>query len=134
MSSLHDFATWEPLLRLLRTTHAETLAAQGGHVAGRIGQSSWSVPLQRRRPQPGRAMLVSDRQEEFDAIERVQNALPLPKSADAHIAFTAEIPPSGKTVLHLFNPSPAAYPGIGNAHPERVKSNETFVRLCALLC
>ncbi|MFC1433494.1 SMI1/KNR4 family protein [Streptacidiphilus sp. N1-3] len=115
MSSLHDFATWEPLLRILRITHAKTLAAQGGHVAGRIGQSSWSVPLQRLRPQPGRAMLVSDRQEEFDAIERVQNALP--KTADAHIAFTAEIPPSGKTVLHLFNPSPAAYPGIGNAHP-----------------
>lgn len=115
MSSLHDFATWEPLLRLLRTAHTETLAAPGGNVAGSIGRGSWSVPLPQRRPQPGRALLVSDMQEEFDAIERVQNALPAAEAA--HIAFTAEIPPSGKTVLHLFDSSPAADPGIGNAHP-----------------
>lgn len=75
MSSLHDFATWEPLLRLLRTAHTETLAAPGGNVAGSIGRGSWSVPVQQRRPQPGRALLVSDMQEEFDAIVRVQNAL-----------------------------------------------------------
>lgn len=71
MSSLHDFATWGPLLRLLRTAHAETLAAPGGYVAGSIGRGSWSVPLPQRRPQAGRALLVSDMQEEFDAIERV---------------------------------------------------------------
>jgi hypothetical protein len=75
LSSLHDFATWEPLLRLLRTAHTETLAAPGGNVAGSIGRGSWSVPVQQRRPQPGRALLVSDMQEEFDAIVRVQNAL-----------------------------------------------------------
>lgn len=115
MSTLHDFATWEPLLRLLRTAHTATLAVPGGNVAGSIGQGSWSVPVQQRRPQPGRALLVSDMQEEFDAIERVRKAL---AAADvAHIAFTAEIPPNGKAVLHLFDPSPAADPGIGNAHP-----------------
>ncbi|MFF9278970.1 hypothetical protein [Streptomyces griseosporeus] len=27
MSSIHDFATWEPLLRLVRDSHAEQLAA-----------------------------------------------------------------------------------------------------------
>ncbi|NUQ98197.1 MAG: SMI1/KNR4 family protein [Streptomyces sp.] len=115
MSSLHDFATWEPLLRLLRTTQAQTLAVPGGHVEGRISHGSWSVPVQRRRPQPGRAMLVSDMQEEFDAIKRVQDTLA--ETGVADITFTAEISPSGKTVLHLFNPSPAAEPGIGNAHP-----------------
>jgi cell wall assembly regulator SMI1 len=115
LSSLHDFATWEPLLRLLRTAHRESLAAPGGNVAGSIGRGSWSVPLQQRRPQPGRALLVSDMQEEFDAIERVRNALTAAEVA--HIAFTVEIEPSGKAVLHLFDPSPAADPGLGNAHP-----------------
>ncbi|WP_329281630.1 SMI1/KNR4 family protein [Streptomyces sp. NBC_01451] len=115
MSSLHDFATWEPLLRLLRGAHTETLAAPGGNVAGSIGRGSWSVPVQQRRPQPGRALLVSDMQEEFDAIERVRNALT--EAEAAHITFTVEIEPSGKAVLHLFDPSPAADPGLGNAHP-----------------
>jgi cell wall assembly regulator SMI1 len=115
LSSLHDFATWEPLLRLLRTAHTKSLAAPGGNVAGSIGRGSWSVPLQQRRPQPGRALLVSDMQEEFDAIERVRNALTAAEVA--HIAFTVEIEPSGKAVLHLFDPSPAADPGLGNAHP-----------------
>jgi hypothetical protein len=54
-------------------------------------------------------------QEEFDAIERVRNALTAAEVA--HIAFTVEIEPSGKAVLHLFDPSPAADPGLGNAHP-----------------
>lgn len=115
MSSLHDFATWEPLLRLLRTAHTETLAAPGGNVAGSIGQGSWSVPVQQRRSLAGRALLMSDMQEEFDAIERVRNALIAAEVA--HIAFTVEIPPSGKAVLHLFDPSSAADPGLGNAHP-----------------
>ncbi|MEU3047757.1 SMI1/KNR4 family protein [Streptomyces sp. NPDC006984] len=115
MPSLHDFATWEPLLRLLRTAHTETLAAPGGNVAGSIGLGSWSVPVRQRRPRAGRALLVSDMQEEFDAIERVQNALV--EAEAAHVAFTVEIPPSGKTSLHLFEPSPAADPGLGNVHP-----------------
>ncbi|MET8097948.1 SMI1/KNR4 family protein [Streptomyces sp. NPDC005236] len=115
MSSLYDFATWEPLLRLLRTAHTETLAVPGGHVAGRVGRGGWSVPLQPRRPQPGRALLVSDMQEEFDAIERVQDALTAAGAAD--IAFTVEIPPSGNAVLHLFDCGPAVDPGLGDAHP-----------------
>ncbi|MEV7360331.1 hypothetical protein [Kitasatospora sp. NPDC091276] len=44
-SSLHDFATWEPLLRLLRADHAQALAASGGEVAGLVGRQGWSVPV-----------------------------------------------------------------------------------------
>ena len=115
LSPLHDFATWEPLLRLLRTAHAQALAAPGGQVAGRIGRGSSSVPLRLRPPQPGRASLVSDNQEQFDAIERVRDALS--EAGVADVAFVADILPIGKTVLHLFNPGPAADPGLGNAHP-----------------
>lgn len=115
MSSPHDFATWEPLLRLLRTAHAGTLAKPGGHVSGSIGRGSWSVPLPQRLPPAGRALMVSDNQEEFDAVERVRNALEAAETG--HITFTAEIPPSGTTVLHLFDPSPAADAPLGNAHP-----------------
>ena len=115
MSSLLEFATWDPLLRLLRTAHTKRLAAPGGRVAGRIGKSSWSVPVQWRRSRPGRAILVSDMQEEFDAIKRVQDALT--EAGVGDIAFTAEISPSGRTALHLFDYGPAADPGIGDAHP-----------------
>ncbi|MFF0723841.1 SMI1/KNR4 family protein [Streptomyces sp. NPDC004134] len=128
MSSLHDFATWEPLLRLLRTVHAQTLAAPGGSVVGRVGQDSWSVPLPQRRPQAGRALLAWDMQKEFGAIDRVRNALlekfdtvervqnALTAADVADIAFAVEIPPSGKAVLHLFDPSPAADTR-ASAHP-----------------
>ncbi|GAX57168.1 SMI1/KNR4 family protein [Streptomyces olivochromogenes] len=72
MPSIHDFATWEPVLRLLRTADAESVAAPGGYVAGRIGQHGWSLPMPRRRPQPGRALQIEDMQDEFDAVERVR--------------------------------------------------------------
>ncbi len=117
MSSLHDFATWEPLLRLLRAAHAERLAVPGGHVAGRIGRGSWSMPLRRGSL---RAMLTSgvpmpDSREEFTATNRVRQAL-VPARVD-DIAFTVEIAPSGRTVLQLFDYGPAAEPGSGSAHP-----------------
>ncbi|MBJ7907283.1 SMI1/KNR4 family protein [Streptomyces sp. DSM 110735] len=115
MSSLHDFATWEPLLRLLPTTDARTPAAPGGYAAGSISHGSWSVPVPRRLPQPGRAMQVSDMQEELDAVTRVQAALT--EAGRADVAFVAEISASGKAALHLFDLGPAADPGIGSAHP-----------------
>lgn len=111
MPSIHDFATWEPVLRLLQAANAESLAAPGGHVAGGIGSHSWSLPLQRRFPPPGQAAQIEDMQDEFDAVQRVQSAL-----ADAGIdgiSFVADISPSGRTALHLLGPGPA---GI-DAHP-----------------
>ncbi|MFD8007395.1 SMI1/KNR4 family protein [Streptomyces mirabilis] len=115
MPSIHDFATWEPVPRLLRAADAENIAAPGGYVAGRIGRHGSSLPMPRRRPQPGRALQIEDMQDEFDAVERVRGAL-----ADAgvdDISFAAEISRDGSAVLHLLHPSPAAEPGIGNAHP-----------------
>ncbi|MET8697983.1 SMI1/KNR4 family protein [Kitasatospora sp. NPDC004723] len=113
MSSLYDFRTWEPLLRLLRAAHAQTLAVPGGQVAGSIGRGSYSVPVKWRYPQPGRAMLVSDNRAEHEAIERVRDTLAGAGVSD--IEFTAEIPPNGAAVLRLFDHGPAAVSGIGRA-------------------
>ncbi|GHD55074.1 hypothetical protein GCM10010317_039750 [Streptomyces mirabilis] len=103
------------MLRLLRTADAESIAAPGGYVAGRIGQHGSSLPMPRRRPQPGRALQIEDMQDEFDAVERVRGALADTGVDD--ISFAAEISRDGSAVLHLLHPSPAAEPGIGNAHP-----------------
>jgi cell wall assembly regulator SMI1 len=115
LPSIRDFATWEPVLELLRADNAERLADPGGHVAGRIDRrGGWSLPLRPRFP-PGRALLVSDMQDEFDAVQRVQGAL-----ADGgidSISFVAEIRPSGRTVLYLLSLGPAAEPGIGCVYP-----------------
>lgn len=114
MSPLHDFATWEPLLRLLRADKAESFAT-GGQVAGQISRHAWSVPLSRRVPQPGRAAQVEDRQAEFDAVRRVQGAL-VDLGVDG-VSFTVKIAPTGRAVLRLLGPSPAVEAGIGGPHP-----------------
>ncbi|MBC2908311.1 SMI1/KNR4 family protein [Streptomyces cupreus] len=115
VASILDFATWEPVLRLLLADRPQRHAARSVHVEGRIGRHGWSLALKRRMPPPGRAAQVEDMQEEFDAVERVQSAL-----ADAgvdDISFTAEIQPTGTTTLRLLGPSPAVEPGIGTPHP-----------------
>ncbi|GAB2819072.1 SMI1/KNR4 family protein [Streptomyces chlorus] len=109
MSSLHDFATWEPLLRLVRASNAEQLAAPSGFVTGHISLGSWSVPVQRPRPVPWRASQVEDVQDEFTAVERVQAAL---KADGANgVSFMVETAPGGKTLLHIVEPGPAVEPG-----------------------
>ncbi|MGW7253493.1 SMI1/KNR4 family protein [Streptomyces sp. NPDC054834] len=113
--SIHDFATWAPVLRLLRAGGAEGQAAPSARVAGRIGRHSWSLPVRRRPPEPGRAAQAEDMQDEIEAVERVQNGL-----ADAgvdDISFTAKISSTGRTSLRLLAPSPAVEPGIGTPHP-----------------
>ncbi|MBW5481030.1 SMI1/KNR4 family protein [Streptomyces bambusae] len=101
---MHDFATWEPLLRLLRAGNTESLTGPGGHVAGRIGRGSCSLPLRGRLPLPGRR-----------AVQRVQDAL-VSHGAD-EVSFTAQIAPDGRTALHVIGSSPAVEPGIGNPYP-----------------
>ncbi|GAA1227797.1 SMI1/KNR4 family protein [Kitasatospora nipponensis] len=105
---------WEPVLRLLRAAHAERLAHPGGWVAGRIGQGSWSVPVPRRMPPPGRAALMSDNQDLHEAVGRVRSALV--KDGIDGVSFAVEIEPAGRTRLHVLVPSPAVEPGIG-VHP-----------------
>nr|WTB30011.1 SMI1/KNR4 family protein [Streptomyces sp. NBC_00830] len=115
LPSLHDFATWEPVLRLLRDSRAKEQAAPSIRVAGRIGRQGWSLPLQRKLPPPGGAAQVEDMRDEMEAVGRVHHAL-----ADAgvdDVPFTAEISPAGKAVLRLLGPSPAVEPGIGTPHP-----------------
>jgi hypothetical protein len=106
------------MLRLLREANAGTLDAPGGHVSGHIGHHSSSVPF-RDPPSPlalGRALQVSDRQDEHDAVELVRGAL-----ADAgmeDIGFKAEISADGHATLRLFTRLPTAEEHIGfGAYP-----------------
>ncbi|MER5933454.1 SMI1/KNR4 family protein [Streptomyces sp. NPDC002054] len=115
MSALRDFATWEPLLRLMRVAHAERLAQPGGYVAGQIGRSGWSVPL-------GRGRRTRD---EFGAVERVQGAL-VDAGVD-DVSFAAEISPGGGAVLHLFGTGPAVEAGIGGPYPGALTLSEGSV-------
>ncbi|GHG13341.1 SMI1/KNR4 family protein [Streptomyces albogriseolus] len=109
MSSIHDLATWEPLLRLVRASHEERLAAPGGYLTGRISLGSWSVPVQRPRLVPGRASQVEDMQEEFTAVERVQDAL---RADGANgVSFMVETASDGGTLLHVVESGPAVEPG-----------------------
>ncbi|MEU1478174.1 SMI1/KNR4 family protein [Streptomyces sp. NPDC005760] len=118
MSSIHEFTTWEPLLRLLHAQHTERLAAPGGHVSGQISRGGWSVPLRRKPRTPGRASLIEDMQDEYDAVERVRTALA--DSGLTGISFVTEVSPAGRAVLHLLEPGPAVEPGIGGPHPGSV--------------
>ncbi|GAA2096136.1 SMI1/KNR4 family protein [Actinomadura alba] len=114
MPTLYDFEAWEPLLRVLRAGDAKALAAPGGHLSGRIGHGSWSVPTPPRLPPPGRALQVEDMQDEWDAVKRVQSALTDAGVDD--ISFAVEMGPTGRTVLRLFTRSPAVETGLG-PHP-----------------
>ncbi|MFC9643475.1 hypothetical protein ACFTZF_33730 [Streptomyces mirabilis] len=69
MPSIHDSATWEPVLRLLRTADAESIVAPGDYVAGRIGRHGSSLPMPRRRPQPERALQIEDMQDDVVGCE-----------------------------------------------------------------
>lgn len=96
MSSIRDLATWEPLLRLVRESNAERLAAPGGHVTGQISLGGWSVPVREPWQTP--------------QVERVLDAL----RADGtdRVSFMVETAPDGKTVLHVVEPGPAVEYGL----------------------
>ncbi|MEU2266607.1 SMI1/KNR4 family protein [Streptomyces olindensis] len=110
MSSIHDFATWEPLLRLVRDSHAEQLAAPGGCFTGQIGLGSWTLPAQQPRPVPGRALQVADMQDQFTAVARVQAALRADGASG--VSYMVETAPDGKTVLHVIDAGPAVEHGV----------------------
>ncbi|WP_026414483.1 SMI1/KNR4 family protein [Actinomadura oligospora] len=109
MPALDDFATWVPLLRLVR----DGLGAEGGRAEGFIGQGSWSVPVPRPAPVLGRAYQVSDMQEEWDAVELVRDSL----GALEGVSFVVDIEPDGHTTLRLIDTGAAADRAVGHAGP-----------------
>ncbi|MFF6888001.1 SMI1/KNR4 family protein [Streptomyces sp. NPDC012421] len=113
--SIHDFATWQPVLRLLRAAKADEAGAAPLRVAGRIGRRGWSLALRHPAPPSGRASRTEDIQDEIDAVERVRTAMTEVGAED--VSFSATIEPAGTTVLRLLGPSPAVEPGIGTPHP-----------------
>ncbi|MQY07292.1 SMI1/KNR4 family protein [Actinomadura macrotermitis] len=102
MLAIHDFATWEPLLRSLAVDQTGGLPASGCHLAGRMGSYEASLPTSVSRPL---YFLFEGRQERSDAMERVRSALA--DIGNISVPFAAEIDPSGQTVLRLFTPGPA---------------------------
>ncbi|MFJ9608903.1 SMI1/KNR4 family protein [Kitasatospora sp. NPDC101176] len=114
MSALHDFATWEPLLRILRGDHAAALAEPGGYVAGSFDRHGYSLPLRWRTPQPGGATPPENRAQ-LEAAERVRGAIA--GAGIEALALVAEIPPCGRAVLRLFDHGAAVESPLGNAHP-----------------
>ncbi|MEV6839613.1 SMI1/KNR4 family protein [Streptomyces sp. NPDC051133] len=114
-SSLNDFATWEPVLRLLRDRGAKEQADSSIRVAGRIGRRTWSLPVRQGHGAPGRAAQAGDMGREFEAVKRVQSGLVDAGLED--ISFTARISPTGEAALSLLAPSPAVESGIGSPHP-----------------
>ncbi|MEU3726577.1 SMI1/KNR4 family protein [Streptomyces sp. NPDC031705] len=109
-SPIHDFATWEPLLRILRAANAASLAAPGGYVAGYVAQRGWTLPV-RAEPGSGGTAGFAEMQAGMRAARPVQDAL-----GDAGIdrlLCVAEVAPGGRTRLHLLDPGPAVEEGTG---------------------
>ncbi|EFG65536.1 SMI1/KNR4 family protein [Streptomyces sp. SPB074] len=101
---LTDFATWEPLSRLLWERCAGTGGEGPFERSGQLSRGAWSLG-------PG----GSDFSRELRAVEPVLAALAA--SATAEVAFVARLTASGAVTLRLFLPSPAVEPGIASAHP-----------------
>ncbi|WP_240803973.1 SMI1/KNR4 family protein [Streptomyces sp. A0592] len=107
---IHDFATWEPVLRLLRAANAESLAAPGGYVAGSVAQRGWTLPV-RRLPAAGGAAGFAEMQAGMRAAQPVQDALA--EAGIDRLLCVADMAPDGRTRLHLLDPGPAVEEGSG---------------------
>ncbi|MFC5744359.1 SMI1/KNR4 family protein [Actinomadura rugatobispora] len=108
MSSIYDFVTWKPLLRLLRAAHAEKAGASGGHVGGWVDRAGNRRLLDARRiSSSGQGTRAEE-----EAVEQVRTALE--DAGLVAVSFVAEIWPDGRrTVIHLLPPDLAAYTDIG---------------------
>ncbi|MEV8536878.1 SMI1/KNR4 family protein [Streptomyces sp. NPDC051211] len=100
MSSVCDFATWEPVLRLMLDDDTDRRAARSARVAGRISQYGWS--LAHRGSMSSTARI---------AVKEIQRALA--RGRVQEIAFRAEAQPDGRTTLGLVWPSPVVEPAVG---------------------
>ncbi|WP_406291600.1 SMI1/KNR4 family protein [Embleya sp. NBC_00896] len=97
LSSVSDFATWEPVLRLMLADDEDRRAGRLARVAGRIGQHGWSLAYRGSMSSTARI-----------AVENIQRALA--RGGVQEIAFRAEAQPDGRTTLGLVWPSPVVEP------------------------
>ncbi|MEU0101383.1 SMI1/KNR4 family protein [Streptomyces sp. NPDC006267] len=97
---VRDFATWEPVLRLMLADDADRRAARPARVAGRVSRHGWS--LAHRGPMTSSARA---------AVEQIQGALA--RGAVQEVAFRAECRPDGRTTLGLVWPCPSVEPAVG---------------------
>ncbi|MEV7523525.1 SMI1/KNR4 family protein [Streptomyces sp. NPDC091371] len=100
MSSVSEFATWEPVLRLMLADDTDRRSARSARVAGRISRHGWS--LAHRGAMSSTARI---------AVENIQTALA--RGGVQEIAFRAEVQPDGSTTLGLVWPSPVVEPAVG---------------------
>ncbi|MFW5418197.1 SMI1/KNR4 family protein [Nocardiopsis sp. CNT-189] len=114
MPSIHDYATWEPLLRLLHERSPEALTAPGGHAAGSIGRGGWSVPARPAGRRRGRALLA-DMENEQHAVDPVRRALAACGADDVH--FVLERSSAGEFAFHVLDHGPAVESGPGAPYP-----------------
>ncbi|MFJ4769727.1 SMI1/KNR4 family protein [Streptomyces uncialis] len=99
LASVSDFATWEPVLRLMLTDGTHRSAGRSARVAGRVSRYGWSLGHQ--------GSLSSTR----IAVEDIQRSLA--RGGVQEVAFSAEIQPDGRTTLGLVWPSPVVEPAVG---------------------
>lgn len=100
LSSVSDFVTWEPVLRLMLADDTERRAARSARVAGRIGQ--YGTSLAHRGPMSSTART---------AVKDIQRALAHGRVQE--IAFRAEVHPDGRATLGLVWPTPVVEPARG---------------------
>lgn len=100
LSSVSDFTTWEPVLRLMLAADTDRRAARPARVAGRISQYGTSLAYRGSMSSTARA-----------AVEDIQRALA--RGGVQEIAFRAETQPDGRTTLGLVWPSPVVEPALG---------------------
>ncbi|MFD3542451.1 SMI1/KNR4 family protein [Streptomyces sp. NPDC058662] len=100
LSSVSDFATWEPVLRLMLADDTDRRAARPARVAGRISQYGTSLAY--------RGSMSSTA---LTAVEGIQRALA--RGGVQEIAFRAEVQPDGGAALGLVWPSPVVEPALG---------------------
>ncbi|WP_373037902.1 SMI1/KNR4 family protein [Streptomyces sp. NRRL S-448] len=100
LSSVSEFATWEPVLRLMLACDTDRRAARSARVAGRISQYGTSLAYRGSMSSTART-----------AVEDIQRALA--RGGVQEIAFRAEVQPDGRTTLGLVWPSSVVEPALG---------------------
>ncbi|MFE3765074.1 SMI1/KNR4 family protein [Streptomyces sp. NPDC059104] len=111
---LHDFATWEPVLRFMLTGDTQRRADLPARVAGRISRYGWS--LAHRGSMPATTRTAVEGIQKALGPGGIQDGVPdgIPDGVqEREIAFRAEVRPDGGTTLGLVWPSPAVEPAVG---------------------